>query len=64
VGMAPGEVTIWSGSDRQGEKVAIQGYACKDNPAIVAYFPHVGSFLEAWALNFAGRNCCKKRRSG
>jgi hypothetical protein len=32
------EQSLWSGSDRQGEKVAIQGDAGKDNPAIVAYF--------------------------
>ena len=39
VAMAPGEVTLCSGSDRQGENVAIPGVKVKDHPAIIAYSP-------------------------
>ena len=37
--MAPNEVTLWSGKDRQGEKVAIQRSDGKANTPIMAYFP-------------------------
>ena len=38
VAMSPGEASLWSGSDRQGEKVAIQGDTGDANPATIAYF--------------------------
>ena len=38
VAMAPNEVTLWSGADRQGEKVAIQRSDGKANTPIMAYF--------------------------
>ena len=37
--MSPNEVTLWSGKDRQGEKVAIQRSDGKANTPIMAYFP-------------------------
>lgn len=38
VAIAPSEATLWSGSDHQGEKVAIKVDSGKANTAIVAYF--------------------------